>query len=97
MHLDTWEPSLKMKVMGQSTDIERNHWLCHLCNSNLLGDEYHYLFECTHFSADRRNYIQRYYFTHPNTYKLQELINNKDISVLTKLAIFCKIVLSKFR
>ena len=74
---------------GRYLDIEHNHRLCHLCN--LLGDEYHYLFECTHFSADRRKNIQRYYFTHPNTYKLQELMNNKDISILTKLAIFCKI------
>ena len=75
---------------GRYLGIERNHRLCHLCNSYLLGDEYHYLFECTHFSADRRKYIQRYYFTHPNTYKLQELMNNKDISILTKLAIFVK-------
>ena len=81
---------------GRYLDIERKHRLCHLCNSNLLGDEYHYMyvFECTHFSADRKKYI--HYFTHPNFYKLQELMNNKAILVLSKLAIFCKIILSKF-
>ena len=34
-------------------NIERNERICHICNKNELGDEFHYLFNCEYFSRSR--------------------------------------------
>ena len=38
---------------GRWKNIERENRLCHLCNCNKLGDEYHYMFECIAFTEQR--------------------------------------------
>ena len=78
-------------------NIDHNQRVCHLCNSHSLGDEFHYLFECTFFNNDRKKYIDSYYRTRPNTFKLEELMNIKDRLKLIKLAVFCKTILTTFR
>lgn len=82
---------------GRYTNIDRADRICNLCRKNTIGDEFHYLFECTHFSIDRRKYIQQYYIRHPNSYKLKELMNCNDRAKLIKLALFCKILLTKIK
>ena len=42
---------------GRFINIERNQRVCHLCNNGLLGDEYHYLMECSYFNNDRKNIL----------------------------------------
>ena len=58
-----------------------------ICNSNSLGDEFHYIFECSKFSAERKRYIPRQNLR-PNTYNLQHIFQSDDKDVLLKLAIF---------
>ena len=81
---------------GRYFNIERNQRKCTLCDKNRLGDEYHYLFECEHFVNCRGKFMPRYYFIHPSSFKLDDLMNCKDKTKLTKLALFSKIIMSKF-
>ena len=45
---------------GRWFNIERDDRICHLCNSD-VGDEFHYIFNCTSLSAERKEYIPSYY------------------------------------
>ena len=38
---------------GRFWGVERDDRLCDICSMNSLGDEYHYLFECTFFNNER--------------------------------------------
>ena len=40
---------------GRYYDIEKSQRKCHLCQSDDLGDEYHYLLECNCFVNARKN------------------------------------------
>ena len=61
--------------VGSYSSIPRNDRICTLCNLNKLGDEYHYILECTHFSSKRKGFIKNHYFAKPSTYKFAQLFN----------------------
>jgi hypothetical protein len=49
-----------------------------LCNGNEIGDDFHYLFNCTDkfLKQARQTCIAKYYYKHPNTYKYSQLLNH---------------------
>ena len=65
---------------------------CKLCTLDVIGDEYHYLFECNTFSSKRTKYLSPYYWRHPNTIKMFELFNSSNIKTLRNLAKLTKII-----
>ena len=73
--------------------VERDDRICDLCNSCIIGDEYHYLFECNFFDSDRLNYLPQYVNNRPNTLKYSQLFSSENYDVLVKVAKFCKIIL----
>ena len=44
---------------GRYTNIHRENRTCTLCNTNNVGDEYHFLLECTSLSLIREKYIPK--------------------------------------
>jgi len=72
---------------------ERN---CNLCNENLTGDEFHYLFECKYFKDERLRYLDRYFTLNPNCPKMHMLFNTNDVPSLTKLCKFIRIITAKY-
>ena len=85
----------KMPIeIGRYMDIERNLRYCHLCDKDLLGDEFHYLFDCMFFNNERKIYLKRFYWVHPNAVKFKEIMCSSDKTSLLKLAIFCKKIMS---
>ena len=82
---------------GRLLNIERNERICLLCNKNELGDEFHYLFNCEFFHRSRIKFLPLWSFRSPNSLKLQKLMNSDDKAVLTKLALFIKIIFTKFK
>jgi hypothetical protein len=64
-----------------------------------LGDEFHYLCECHFFNSLRQKFIDSKFSNHPNIYKLESLMNTRssNLTTLSKLALFCKIIISKFK
>ena len=77
-------------------NIDRSQRTCHLCNDNSPGDEFHYIFNCSYFNSDRRKYLPDC-FRIPNIISFERLFQSSDESLLIKLAIFVKKILSNFK
>ena len=75
---------------GRWNNIERNLRKCTKCNCNSIGDEFHYILECTFFSNDRKMYLDNRFCTYPNTFKFHELMNTNNFEILKSLAKFIK-------
>ena len=69
---------------------------CPLCDLNDVGDEFHYIFKCSAFSAERNKFIATRFSKHPNSIKFQELFESSDSKTLTHLARFISIILESF-
>ena len=74
--------------------------LCPFCTGTefgfYIGNEFHFLFECTTFTQERQTYLKRYYYTHPNTVKIKQLFNSLNIKTLRNLAKFATCIMKKF-
>ena len=47
--------------------------------SNRLGDEFHYLFECSYFVDQRKVYLPKDVIRRPNATGFEKLMNTKDV------------------
>ena len=90
----TGSHNLPISDRRYDTIDERNK--CPLCLSD-IGDEYHYIMTCKAFEHIRPKYICNTYINRPNTLKFQKLFSCRDLTTLTKLCKFIKIILHVFR
>ena len=67
---------------------------CDLCNSQDLGDEFHYVLVCKFFEVARKSFIKPYYFKYPNSLKFHDLMSSK--TNLIKLAKFIDLIMKQF-
>ena len=81
---------------GRFFGIDRNQRFYTLCNSNQLGDDYHYIFQCNFFAADRHKYLSTFCRQAVNTYKYAFLMNSTETNGLKKPALFLKSIMFKF-
>ena len=72
---------------GARLQIERRNRLCSLCNRNEVGDEFHYVFNCTKLSKSRRKFISSFNLP-ANTYSMKTLFNLKNGDLLK----FCNFI-----
>ena len=77
--------------------VARNERLCNLCNTNSIGDEFHYIFQCKTLEKERSMYIDAKFLGCPNTLVMKRLFNSEDHTTLSKLAMFCSIIMGKFK
>ena len=78
--------------------IDPNHSpSCHLCAGNKVGDEYHYLLECSFFKPKRKTPLRPYFNHHPNCIKMLNLFNSTNVTELTNLARFCAHIMSRLK
>lgn len=77
---------------GRWQGIDLSERKCLLCNSQEIGDEYHYLLICPFFIDERTKYIQRYFRTNPNIIKFKELMNCQNLLQLKHLSYFARIL-----
>jgi hypothetical protein len=61
----------------------RNERLCHPCNCNTVGDEYHYLMECDSFKEQRKIAWKPFRL---NTLKFSNLMSSSNYSLQKKLS-----------
>ena len=59
------------RIFMYSTDI------CSLCNSNVLGDEYHYILICPFFKQGREIFIKPYFYTRPSILNFEILLGHQ--------------------
>lgn len=82
---------------GRWDNIERNERYCNLCNTNLIDDEFHYLFECEILKDIRQIYLPKYYLKHYNTLKFTQLMSSSNVKQLHRLSQFVTLILSMFK
>ena len=91
---------LRFRMRNHRLPIEIGRWQsvplmdrkCNKCNLD-IGDEFHYLLVCSHFSQSRSKYLKSYYYTRPNTLKLDQLMNTENGKELRNLCHLIKIIL----
>jgi hypothetical protein len=76
------------------TDIDTDK--CTLCDTQEVGDEFHYLFKCPSFAIDRQLYIKKIYWNNPSAVKFSSVMNCKKRNELINLCKFISIILDKF-
>ena len=54
---------------GRWNNVPRSDRLCHLCASNDIGDEYHYIISCGALKDERKKFLPLYCNYIPNTFK----------------------------
>ena len=86
-----------MWPMGLLLSIDRSERICTLCNKHEMGDEFHYLFYCSHFTQARCRFLPQQLIDCPNTITYSALMNCKDKFTVIGLAKFIKIVMSVFK
>ena len=82
---------------GRFWGVERDDRICELCLSNRLGDEYHYLLECSYFVDQQKLYLPKDLLRRPSAVGFGEIMNTKDLPTLFKLSKLCKEILSTFK
>ena len=62
---------------GRWNNIPRDLRICHLCNTEDLGDEFHYLLKCAcdYFNEKRKICIDKNYLKNYNILKFGALVN----------------------
>ena len=83
-------------ISGRYINIPRDERNCTLCDSSVMGDEYHLLFNCPFFNNDRSDLIPRYYTVRPSAYKFGLLMNKKGKKIQINLSKFCKKITNCF-
>ena len=78
-------------------NIDRHDRLCTKCNTNDIGDEYHYLFICPFFKKKRIELLPKFYTKRPNTVKYNDLFNSENKTLLLKLKHFICILNNALR
>lgn len=100
-HLSTYycKTFIRFRTRNHRFPVETGRWRsipfderkCHLCEMD-IGDEFHYLLVCSYFTQERQKYLKPYYYTRPNTLKLEQLINTKNVKSLRNLCKFIDII-----
>ena len=77
---------------GRWYNISKEHRKCTKCSENLIGDEFHYLFICSHPEIVnlRVRYIPNYYLINSNAENMAGMLSLCHIELLTNLSRFQK-------
>jgi len=80
-------------------NVDRNDRTCPLCNSLDVGDEYHYLFTCSHFSQLdlRKQLLPVKNLGNTNTLNYCSLMNENNENILLNLCKFVSTILKCFQ
>ena len=73
---------------------ERLCRVCTMCDSQEMGDEFHYLLKCAAFFEERKKYVKRNFFLRPSSVNFRNLLNCNGQD-LKKLALFVKLILER--
>ena len=68
--------------------VERENRICTKCNMGSVGDEYHYILNCTYFNEKRQECLATEYQIHPNQVKYKKLLSSRNKTELLKLKHF---------
>lgn len=95
---------LKFRTANHKLPIEIGRWngtdlqdrKCQLCHTSRIGDEFHYLLECSSFKKERKTLVDQYFFSRPNIVKYKQLLGSTNETKLINLAKFMRIIMNRF-
>ena len=70
------------------TYMPRNERLCTICDEGVLGDEIHFLYECTKLDDLRTKYISSCNRMNANVYNFTRMLQNSEPDEINNLAKF---------
>ena len=79
---------------GRTQNIAREDRVCTKCDSNSLGDEFHFIFVCPFFNNYRKDFIKPYFYRRPNTIKFKDLFTSKKKKIQQNLSKFVRIIMN---
>ena len=82
---------------GRNNQTEKSKRICPLCNSNKIGDEFHYIFQCPAFHQERSAHIDPKFTKKTNILHMESLFKTKDTQTCSNLARFCSTIMNNFR
>ena len=77
---------------GRWSNIPRENRYCELCQKNQIGEEYHYIFECTNLSQKRNSLLPKHLIERPNIIKFNNLMTSKQKPILQNLCKFIRYI-----
>ena len=83
--------------IGRWDNVWINERKCTLCNTNDIGDSFHYLLRCPFFTPERTELLKPYFYIRPNIIKYKDLLSCKNKIVVQKLSKFMKLIMDTFR
>ena len=83
-------------ITGRYSNKPLEDRTCTVCESNEIGDEFHYLFKCSKFKDERVKYIKRYFFNNPSWYTMNKLFNESNKRQMLNLAKFVGEIMQEF-
>ena len=81
---------------GRYSNIPYAERRCQNCPKS-IGDEYHFLFECNLFTAQRKRYIDRKYYVRPSMSKYLLLMQSTSTYELNNLAKMTEIIMNTLK
>ena len=83
--------------VGRWNNIPRDQRFCTLCHLHKIGDEYHYIFECSEndVAQARQKFLSKHFISRPNAVKYMQLMCTRNVVVLKKMCKFLTIVKRK--
>ena len=79
--------------IGRWQNIQRENRICTLCNNGDIGDEFHYILECSAIDDSRQLLLKKPFINRPNILKFQGLMNSSNPSELNNLCKFIRIII----
>ena len=79
-------------VKRRWSNIPRENRYCELCQKNQIGDEYHYMFECTNLSGKRTSLLPQHLIDRPNIIKFKNIMTSERKPILQKLCKFIRFI-----
>ena len=67
---------------GRWNNIDSVYRICTKCDNIIIGDEYHYIMECEHFSNFRNRFIATNLRERPNILKLKQIMSAYQKQIL---------------
>jgi hypothetical protein len=70
-------------ILGRYNNTPRESRLCLCCNMNVVENQYHFVLVCPAYRSVRTHFLQTYYCSWPNIYKLEHLLKaaNKNLTI----------------
>ena len=81
---------------GRCQNLDYGERKCELFDRNTIGDEFHYLLECSFFKQAREKLISSYFIERPNMPKYKQLLCSDDDRCLVNVSKLMGIIIKQF-